>query len=670
MAAQRPLRAALFGGAALLIPLASAGWAQAVEDTEILDLITVEGKRGIATDTATPVTGVDQEEMDDRQAGTISELVDSVPGVTLVNGGSPSGSGLNIRGFGATPSFGTDQMVMIQVDGATQGSEELYRIGTQLYTDPELYKYVEVIRGTVGSFEHGSGVVGGMIRLETKDASDFTGGVPGFRLRQSLTVATNGDGVVSSSILAWQPTEDLEFLAHYALRAGDDQVDGDGNPVGSVDYRLPSYHLKARYTFGQDRDHAISLSYADTRSSERDVPYDQFGTTAGFFGNVDRDIASRTSALRYEWNPLGNNLIDLTAQLSYSDQKIDQTYIPGSSPAGDMVAGTANADHRYETTQLLLRNRALFSFGQTEHDLRAGIEIINKDRLAANSAPGGTDERVAVFLVDDIGIGTGFTVTPGLRYETQRIRAAAVGGTPETFNNEALMGGLSARYEFANGFALFASGAYTENLPILDDAENNPPNANYPRYMTQSQKARTWEIGGSYTMGDVFSSGDALALKANYYNTRVWDVTSYAGVTDIGLQGIELESSYSLASGLYTDFNANFSEGENLTPGREGFWSNSPADRLRLTVGQRFGNELDVSWEGVAHSRFTRTTGAETPGAVVHNVRVTYRPESGMLEGTELRLGVENLFDTTYRPHLATRNAPGRNFKISIGRTF
>src|SRR5690606_16394741 len=136
----------------------------------------------------------------------------SVPGVTLINGSTPTGGGINIRGFGAGNTYGSNQKVLIQVDGATQGSEELYRISTQLLTDPELYKSVEVIRGTTGTFEYGSGVVGGMVRLQTKDAGDFTGGQIGVKVRQALSFGTNGDGISSSTTLAWQPAEDLEFL--------------------------------------------------------------------------------------------------------------------------------------------------------------------------------------------------------------------------------------------------------------------------------------------------------------------------------------------------------------------------------------------------------------------------------------------------------------------------
>ena len=143
-------------------------------------LVLTGGKRDLSYGTALSRTVVDSEEIEDRQASTVAQLIDSVPGVTLVNGTTPQGSGINIRGFGANTTYGSDQKIAVQLDGASVGSEELYRIGTQLFTDPLLFRRVEVLRGTIGSFAYGSGIVGGVVTLETKNASDFTHGDLGF----------------------------------------------------------------------------------------------------------------------------------------------------------------------------------------------------------------------------------------------------------------------------------------------------------------------------------------------------------------------------------------------------------------------------------------------------------------------------------------------------------
>ena len=64
-------------------------------------------KREVQTQTAEALTTINQEEINDRQAGTVAELIDSVPGVTLVNGSTPQGSGINIRGFGSNSTLAT-----------------------------------------------------------------------------------------------------------------------------------------------------------------------------------------------------------------------------------------------------------------------------------------------------------------------------------------------------------------------------------------------------------------------------------------------------------------------------------------------------------------------------------------------------------------------------------
>ncbi|WP_084396625.1 TonB-dependent receptor domain-containing protein [Henriciella aquimarina] len=654
-------KTALLGATALVSALmlqttASAQESTETEEGEFLGTLTLgESKREVQTDTAKPVTVIDQEEIEDRQAGTIAELIDSVPGVSLVNGSTPIGSGINIRGFGANGTYGTDQKVAIQVDGASVGSEELYRIGTQLYTDPYLYKSVEVIRGTVGSFEYGSGIIGGVVRLETIDASDMTGGETGLSVRQTLGGSTNMDGFNSSTTVALQATENLEFLANYSWREQHDQEDGDDNVISNSAFELPSYLLKAKYSLGA---HSLSASYTNTETSERDKPYDSFGLGGGFFGNVDRDTTSETISVAYNYNPVSNDLIDIDAIYSYANQEIDQD----CSAAGPCM-GLLAADHQYETTKFTVKNTAFIQTGALTHDLRTGVEYIQKEREDASSAPGGEDDRIAVFVVDEIEFLQGWTFAPALRYETSDVEGTIDDGSDVSYDNDALMGGASLRYEFDNGFALFGSYAYTESLPIIDDLENEV-------YMEQPEVAETVEFGGSYDRIGVFGEDDSLALKANYYHTDHEDNTSYSGVESVELDGLELEGSYARPGGAYVDVNANIVDGEETsTTGMVTDWSNLPADSLRLTVGKRFGRLADLSGEVVAVDEIT-INDSKAPGYVLLNLRTTVSPQEGVLKGTAFRFGIENVFDQRYTPNLATRPAPGRNIKFTVSKAF
>lgn len=664
---------------ALTVVLGSAAFAQdgenATENGEFLGTITLgEGKREVQTDTPTALTVIDRDELRDRQASTVAELIDSVPGVTLVNGSTPTGSGINIRGFGANNIFGTDQKVQIFIDGATTGSEEIYRIGTQLFTDPYLYRSVEVQRGTVGSFEYGSGIVGGIVLLETINASDLTGGEVGFNLAQTLGAYSNSGGFSTSTTLAFRPTEQAEFLVNYTYREQDEQDDGDGNTIGNSAFELPSLLVKGRVMFGDANEHSLTGSFTQSEVAERDVPYDTFITATDFFGNVDRDIESQSASLTYAYSPLDNDLFDLEAILSYSNQEIDQAYIPGSSPIAPPGGfGVVNADLQFETTKLTVRNESFVENENLDLNFRYGFELIRRERLDANSAPGGVDNRFALFAVTDINPTPEFTITPALRYESSEIDDAILNnGSVVSYSNDALMGGLSARYEFPTGFAVFASYAHTENLPILDDLEN-------PIFMQQPEVATTIEGGISYDGVAVFNEQDFVAVKVNLYNTQLDDVTSYSGVAEVEINGLEIEGTYALANGFYIDLNANFTSGdETRTAGQVVDWRNVPQDSVRVTAGRRFGDFIDLSAEVLSVFETTRSglgfggvpTTTTADGFTLVNVRATVTPQEGFLAGTEFRFGLENAFDEAYSPLLSTRPAPGQNFKITVSRVF
>ncbi|MEM8804171.1 MAG: TonB-dependent receptor [Pseudomonadota bacterium] len=710
MPTEKFLKHVQFGTTAIGLALATTGLAHAQEapgddaasdsDAEFLGTVTLgESKREVQTDTPVAVTVIDKTEIDDRQAGTIAELIDSVPGVTLVNGSTPSGSGINIRGFGANGTFGTDQKVAVVVDGANTGAEEIYRIGTQLFTDPFLYRSVTVQRGTVGSYEYGTGIVGGIVLLETIDASDLTGGEPGFKAGLTVGGGSNKDQINGSATLAWQASDQLELLANVSYREQENQDDGDGNEIGNSAFELPSYLLKGRYSFGQDNAHSVMASYTQTETSERDVPYDSFFTTTDAFGNADRDITSQTASLFYTYAPAGSDLIDLEIGLTYANQEIDSSYVPGSSSLesnpffGPVVIALGDADHQYETTRFTIKNSSYIETGGIAHDLRYGLEFQERDRVDEEAAPGGTDDRFAVFVVDDIALTENLYVTPALRYESSEIEGdipdpdappqspfAPPMPTPEitrTAETDALVGAVSVRYEFENGFTVFGSYAYTESLPIIDDLESL-------EFFDQPELSETYEAGFSYDRIGVFGD-DALAFKANYYDTNLDDVTSYSGAEEIDVAGLELEASYARFSGFYVDLNANFVTGEerqtsivdiNGTPTRvldpAIDWDRTPQDSIRATLGQRIGEQLDLSAEVL--QTFERDLDVGTSGEdedfTVVNLRATYTAGEGAFEGTQVRFGLENAFNEDYTPLLATRPAVGRNLKLTVSRLF
>jgi hemoglobin/transferrin/lactoferrin receptor protein len=101
-------------------------------------------------------------------------------------------------------------------------------------------------------------------------------------------------------------------------------------------------------------------------------------------------------------------------------------------------------------------------------------------------------------------------------------------------------------------------------------------------------------------------------------------------------------------------------------------WRNTAASTVGLTVGKKWNDMLDLSWEVARSSKNRDSSGAALADFTVHNLRATYKPQAGVLEGTEVRFGIENALNLDYTSHLssATRKAPGRSVSLTISALF
>lgn len=663
-------RSQLLAGTSLLVPLTLS--LPAVAQETVLDTVRVESMRGVSTDTATAETVLDQEELDSRQAATLAELMGTVPGVTLSNAATPQGSSINIRGLGADAgTYGSNTKVNVVIDGVSKGQEELYRQGSLLTAEPELFKEVKVIRGPAESFRFSSGAIGGTVEAVTKDAADFLEGDDTFAFRQKLAYESNSNAAVSTSILAWKPDDKLDVIGFYGYRRADDYTDGDGTVQADTAYKLPSYLVKAKYHVSEDL--SFTASYSRTSNTLRDVSYDFIGSL--FPVQVDADITDVTAYLQMEYNPL-NPLVNVKAKLLYSDELIENLSATTSSTI-------YNADNRTERLAFVVENTAEFSTGVAQHSLLAGIEIGERVRSSisdtgtnAGSTPGGTDEYVALYLTDEIDIGA-LTLTPQLRYEAQKItssgNSAVADGT--SYSAADWAGALSARYAFTPQFAGFGTVAYNTNLPIIDDLTS-------ASRIDTTEKAVTYELGMSYDASDLLMSEDQLSVKLTGFRTRVWDNTTYtnyvsytdptADTSHVNISGVEFELSYANPH-FYVDLNASHIRAK---WGDDSWFNNAPADSVQVTLGKRFmDDQLDLSVEmrhDWATDRNYQFGGAVTsaPAFTTWSVAAAYTPDQGPLDGFEIRGGVENIFDVDYTPYLSSRPAPGRTFKVSIAKVF
>jgi hemoglobin/transferrin/lactoferrin receptor protein len=221
-------------------------------------LVIGAGAAKVALNTPQAVTVVDQADIDQKQASSTGEIFEDIPGVTMIGSERTLGESFNIRGIGSAETSGDEARIIITVDGAKKFYEQ-YRMGS-FFSDPELYKQVEVLRGPASSTLYGSGAFGGVINFTTKDASDFIQDGQTGALRVKGSYSSNGNGALVSAILAHRINETFEVLATGNFRRSALQDLAAGGTLPGSEFAAWSGLVKG--TMHLDAEQVVRLSWS------------------------------------------------------------------------------------------------------------------------------------------------------------------------------------------------------------------------------------------------------------------------------------------------------------------------------------------------------------------------------------------------------------------------
>ena len=133
-----------------------------------LDTITVTASKTEekAIDALAPVSVVTLEQIQGLQPNRLSDILYTIPGVTVQERGDDPATVINIRGL---QDFGR---VAVVVDGARQNYQRTgHNANGSFFLDPELVGGVDVVRGPTANI-YGSGAIGGVVSFRTKDIQD------------------------------------------------------------------------------------------------------------------------------------------------------------------------------------------------------------------------------------------------------------------------------------------------------------------------------------------------------------------------------------------------------------------------------------------------------------------------------------------------------------------
>jgi hemoglobin/transferrin/lactoferrin receptor protein len=687
----------LAGTALMALPmpaLAQGGTAGSEGTTRMaLDRLVISaGTEKVAIDTPQAVTALDQEDIDQTQATTIGDLLEGMPGVNVQGGVGQLGQGFNIRGMG-TAIGDSDNRILLTVDGVTKFYEQ-YRMGA-FFSEPELYKRVEVLRGPASSTLYGAGALAGVVNFTTKDASDFLKDGDPLAVRLKAATETNAEARTLSSIVALQPVEGVELLGTYNYRRTDDYKSGNGTTVPASATESDSWLVKGRVSIGGNRKHAIWASYQDWISDAPQV-YDQVSAATGNT-LMRRRVHDKTAVLGYVNDFNGSKLFNVEAQIAYSLSKVHQT------ETTFLGANLESSDFSYESWQGKVQNTSEFDpggdwktflivGGQWSEQKRRNPRVAFDGTVTpgAGTHPEGDMTRYGLFGQLEIVWSDKLTITPGVRVDWTDLKpgATVVGGTVLTdrVKDSGVSPKIAALYNLTDWFGVFGSVARTVRMPNVDEIftrsatrPNNPD--------LRPETSDNYEVGFTFSFDALLGKGDRFRAKTTLFQNDVKDLivnvsaptgTPYfQNINRSRFKGLEVEAEYGIG-GFFARGNASFIDGKNRLTGD--YLNTIPANDYRLTLGYAdAATGLSGGWTGEFAERQDKVTpgsfasagsGLPTPGYTVHNLFLAFKPQSGPAQGFEFRIAVDNLFDKHYRRHLSSLDAEGQSFKFTVANTF
>lgn len=641
----------------------------AAQDTEVegtmLDAIVVSDPEGDGGTTGggASTSVIEQAQMAVQYAGaTVQTVLNGFAGVTAETiPGDPAVS-VNIRGLQG------EGRVAVTIDGARQNfGRQGHGIGSSFYTDPEMLRSMEVVRGTA-SADASAGAIGGTLVLRTVAAEDLiaegeTQGAEA-RLRFGTLLA---EPTVHAAWATQLNDRTTALLAFTRMSTGDYSA-GDGTTVLAQSTTLSGLAKVS---------HAIDDRQQLTFSASRMESDFYSGVTEGF--PRDNDQSTDNFVVDYS---LGDEADpwSLNATLYRNATQVAQQLVDADSR--DPV-GPARS---YETVTDGLRAE-VDGFAQTgalDHELSFVIEAFRDDvttddpTVAGGSlTASGQRDIWSVYAQDAVAVTGATQLTLGLRAESYRLsstdgRSDGMGTSPS----------LTISHQVVPALTLFATVAQAYRPPTLSESLVNgqhPPPATFyirPNPDLKPESSFNQEIGATLTLSDLLLADDQLTGQITAYRNDVDDYIGlvrrgglfngyyqYDNIDQVLIEGVELELAYD-AGWMFGAVSAQQINGTDQATGEEA--SGIPPDRLVLTLGLRDPETLREAGARLT-SVAAREEGQLSSEAwqtidLFFNIPVGDRGTFG--------LALNNLTNENYTQYLNTQPSPGFNALASLTFTF
>lgn len=413
---------------------------------------------------------------------------------------------------------------------------------------------------------------------------------------------------------------------------------------------------------------------------------------ASAFGTSDLHVIDDTVTLTYAHEGADNPWLDLEVQLSYSATSTERhNFSLGTMCRTGTFQVLCPNTADYETTALKVENTVEMSAGAWENYLTLGAKLSHQERTATSSVgalafvPGGTEDKLGLYIQGEFIWNGRLTITPGLRMDRSWLSpdasATAAGGRDQ--DGTAISPKIAALYELNDSWGVFGSLARTERMPTLDElysSDGRGTAGRTPSLNLDKETATTVELGVTYQTTGLIGVDDSLTAKATLFHNDLKDLIAvnpsgsvnmpyFRNINAAEIWGAELEAAYEAGRWFGQLAYSNVRSKDKAT----GLTlADTPAENLALTLGMKFPDQgLRAGWRVQGSNGITTASSTTSAtGYALHDVFLSWQPTGGALEGMQLDLEVENMFDRDYRNNLSLDQGVGRNVKISRAKAF
>ena len=664
----------------------------------MLDEVLVSSRTGdTALETLGSASHVDQQQLDRRMATTPTDMLFGVPGVTVQTDARRLSASVNIRGL---QDFGR---VAVILDGARQNFQRSdHGPQSTFWIDPELVKSVDVVRGPIAN-TYGSGAIGGVVFFDTKDAEDFLRPGETWAVSTTAMYESNGDGATASATGAYQFNDAIGVLGNIVYRDYGDYDAGGGDTVAASGFDVLSGMLKATIKPTENSELKIGWIGAD----------DSWQETSGNQPAYDLDLKQNTFTGRYNVTDDAKSWLDLHINVAYNATEMNQASLIPLGGRFDPVTGRpitlpagSTANYDIGTTSVDAWNTSRFQTGALTHEVTYGADWVGDDVETTGTAGGDSfytpsgDRTVWGTYLQDKVTWNWLEVLAGLRYDDYKLK----GNTTETSGDHLsprLSVGVSP-FDEGSLAGLQFYGTYAEGYrsPSLSEtliSGLHPAGVSFPFLPNPNLKpetGKTFEFGVNYGADSVFASGDALRIKAAYFNNDVddyidgvtlsaFDPTSgcrragsipicfqYQNFAKAKIDGFEIESVYDASWG-FLGLSASIIDGHTVSyEGERADLATTPSSQVTGQIGFRFlEDRLTIGSEVQYNGKPKGNEFAEDYTLV--NAFASYRHNDNL----KFDLRVDNLLDEKYAMPLnaassATLYEPGISVKFGATMRF